>query len=321
MENQPTFYAKGDPTGKTYRKQLEQGSIVTVLEEKFEIASLLGVGAAGVTYEAREEGGSGRRVALKFLQPLPHFLNLNGQLVDEKFIRRFKYEARISEIGPHPNVVSVLRFSPGKLSADSMPRWVIPPLIIMELAGEGTLRKKMSQTFDENECLIWTNTLLKALAHLHRHGVVHRDVKPDNILFHGGVLKLGDHGVARWPSGILADDSSPGTMTGAFVGTHRYAPPQLGVSEPGERFQRDSYRLDMFSAGATIAEIWGFKWNHNLGEHIGSVSFENWVKNTPLLIQRIIRKTVTKSWDRYYSAVCAVEDVCHFSSSLSAKGQ
>ena len=177
---------------------------------RFEIESVLGRGGMGTVYAARDSE-SGRRVALKVL---------SGDLVDdeEKFLR---FEQEVTALGrlEHPNIVRLL----GPLEKHGQK--VFFPMEIVE--GE-TLAVKLRREGPQPvaAALAVATTLLGALDAAHRAGVVHRDVKPSNILVDGNTLKVTDFGLARM------EDITRLTRTGQLMGTLEYMSPEQCEGEP-----------------------------------------------------------------------------------------
>lgn len=196
--------------------------------DKYEIAGVLGKGAMGVVYAARDRR-LGRQVAIKTV--------LTSHLEDEATRReysvRFEREARAIAKLNHPNIVNVYDFGEaGDLAY----------LVMEYLQG-----KELKALFDGGQPLAvaqWAPVmagLLAALAHAHGHGVIHRDIKPSNVmLLDGGGVKLMDFGVAR------LEDAGDETQVGTRIGTLSYmAPEQLeGVAV--------DHRIDLFAAGVIL---------------------------------------------------------------------
>jgi serine/threonine-protein kinase len=195
----------------------------------YEIGSILGHGAFGMVYAARHIA-LGRDVAIKHLWP---------ELIQDNDARtRFAGEARVMAALDHPNVVRVYDY----VEAD------IYALVIERMRG-GTLGDRLvagSISFS-NACKI-ALALLRGLEHAHRNGVLHRDIKPQNLLFDDrGALKIADFGLATviGPSGALA------TTTARQPGTPAYmAPEQLSPS-----LGRVSPATDVWAAGAVLYEM------------------------------------------------------------------
>ena len=191
---------------------------------RYKVTGTLGAGAMGQVYAAVDEV-LGREVAVKTLHgKLP---GLGGQILDE----RFRLEARAIAALTHPGIVQVFDID---LAAD-------PPYLVMErVAGPSLKERFASGPLPESELRALGIQIARALAAAHAARIVHRDVKPANILIAGpGTWKLADFGVAHVPDSSL-------TLTGQFVGSPAYAPPEALL-----RGQADAAG-DVFGLGATL---------------------------------------------------------------------
>jgi tRNA A-37 threonylcarbamoyl transferase component Bud32 len=199
---------------------------------RYRVTGTLGAGAMGEVYSAVDEV-LGREVAVKTLHG--NASGLAARLLDE----RFRLEARAIAALHHPGVVQVFDID---LTAD-------PPYLVMERVTGPSLKEWLGRgPLTEYELRALGIQIGRALAAAHAAGVVHRDVKPANILAAGlDTWKLADFGVAHVPDSSL-------TITGQFVGSPAYAPPealmrgQLGT--PG----------DVYGLGATLYEAAAGRW-------------------------------------------------------------
>ena len=207
------------------------GRTRTVLKEigGFEIVSKIGQGAMGAVFKARQKSLD-RIVALKILPP--------SVAKDKAFTQRFVREARASAKLSHPNVVTGIDVGQDpKLGV-----WYFA----MEFVEGPTCKQLLEErgTLPEDEALKIARDIAGALECAHQNGMVHRDVKPDNILIKdNGTAKLADLGLARQQK----DDASL-TQSGTALGTPFYmAPEQV-------RGQLDSLdtRTDLYALGATL---------------------------------------------------------------------
>ncbi|MGQ9835385.1 MAG: protein kinase domain-containing protein [Thermoanaerobaculaceae bacterium] len=197
---------------------------------RFEIEGVLGRGAMGVVYVARDPV-IGRKVALKTLV-LPE-----GVEEAEEFRVRFLREAQAAGILNHPGIVTV--YDAGVDEATSL------SYIAMELVEGRSLRDLLRQgyPFSYSEVARIGVALAMALDYAHSKGVVHRDIKPANVLLtEQGQVKITDFGVARVATSNL-------TTTGQFIGTPNYMSPEQvkGSSVDG--------RSDLFSLGVVLFEL------------------------------------------------------------------
>jgi len=197
---------------------------------RYRVTKTLGAGAMGEVYEATDDV-LGREVAIKTLR------SANG--VTARFIDdRFRNEARAIAQFSHPGVVQVFDID---LSAE-------PPYLVMEKVSGPSLAQRIEKgALPPAEIAPLGIQIARALAAAHAAGVVHRDVKPSNILGAGAGWKLADFGVAHVPDSSL-------TMTGQFVGSPAYAAPEAlvkGVSAPAG---------DVYGLGATLYEAAAGTW-------------------------------------------------------------
>jgi eukaryotic-like serine/threonine-protein kinase len=195
---------------------------------RFRVTRRLGVGGMGEVLLAHDEL-LGRDVAIKTLN-VPGFEAAAG----EEFRARFLNEARAIAALSHPNVVQVFDLG---FEGET-------PYLVMEVVGGPSLRERLKEgrrlTFSEARAL--GIQLGGALAAAHARGVIHRDVKPANLLeAEPGVWKLADFGVARTPDSTL-------TAAGQFLGSPAYAAPEALV------LGRFSPATDVFGLGATLYE-------------------------------------------------------------------
>ena len=187
-----------------------------VLAGRYRVDAPLGVGGMASVYRARDLRLE-RDVAVKVLLP-----NLAA---DPVLAKRFDREARALAAAAHPNVVSVFDVEPGD------PGTGREPFYVMELCDGGSLADRLSASgrLAPRELASTVAAVAGGLAELHRRGLVHRDVKPHNILFSGGRAKLADFGVAT--SGA-ATDMTALTAVGTTMGTLAYLAPELLAGAP-----------------------------------------------------------------------------------------
>lgn len=204
------------------------------LGDDFEVVRQLGRGSMATVYLARERA-LGRLVALKVLLP--------GRAGDETARRRFEREAKAAASLIHPNVVPVHRF--GRLPDETpylVMRFVKGRTMEERLKAEGQLTADLARQVLEE--------VASALAAAHAHGIVHRDVRPANILWdeEGNCAHLSDFGIAALVS-TGGDETTRLTKTGQMVGDPRYlSPEQLMDSDLTEL-------ADMYSFGVLGYEL------------------------------------------------------------------
>ena len=191
---------------------------------RYRVTGTLGAGAMGEVYAAVDEA-LGREVAVKVLKSPRNALA--ARMLDE----RFRQEARAIAALTHPSVVVVFDIG---LDAD-------PPFLVMERVAGPSLKDRLaSGALPEPEVRALGIQIARAIAAAHERGIVHRDVKPANILAAGDATwKLADFGVAHVPDSSL-------TMTGQFVGSPAYAPPEALLRGQCDR------EGDVFGLGAVL---------------------------------------------------------------------
>ncbi len=197
-----------------------------VLGGRYRVDGRLGKGGMAVVYRA-EDALLGRKVALKIL----HRYYAEASY----FQKRFKQEARAMASMDHENIVKIYDIC----QDDDV------PLIVAEYVGGDDLKKLLSEKpenrLDEPSARKVAVQLLEALCYAHRRGIIHRDVKPSNILMtEEGVVKVADFGIAR----IVEEEDAE--EPGEIVGSARYmSPEQLQGGEA-------TARSDVYSAGILL---------------------------------------------------------------------
>jgi beta-lactam-binding protein with PASTA domain/tRNA A-37 threonylcarbamoyl transferase component Bud32 len=202
-------------------------SIGRVLGKRYRLVSALGTGASAHVFLA-EDVSLQRRVAVKVLQP--------GLAHDESFLKRFRAEARSVASLNHPNILRV--FDWGE-DADG-------PYLVLEYLHGGSLRDVLDRQFrlSHAQAARIGAEAAQGLAYAHARGLVHRDVKPANMLFdEEGRVRIADFGVAR----ALAEAAWT-EPAGAMVGTARYASPEQAEGRPVDG------RADVYSLGLVLYE-------------------------------------------------------------------
>ncbi len=195
----------------------------------YEVLKRLGEGAMGAVYQARDLKLD-RLVALKILPAAR----------SEEDAVRFEREARAISALNHPNIATIFA-----LEQDQGIRF-----LALEYVSGGTLGHRLEERRREGEAtpvrqaVTWCLQIARALAHAHRRGVVHRDIKSENVLLdEDGALKVSDFGLAR--IGV----ESALTEEGSVLGTMAYMAPEQVLGEKVDR------RADIFSFGALAFEI------------------------------------------------------------------
>lgn len=194
---------------------------------RYALEKTLGKGGMA-TVELAEDTQLGRRVAIKRL-----FASLAG---DETFQRRFLREARMAAALSHPNLVAV--YDVGE--RDGL------PYIVMEYVEGETLAELMARDgpVPHNRAVEILTQVCAGLEHAHAGGLVHRDIKPQNLLLRtDGVVKVADFGIARTLQGTQL------TQVGTLLGTAAYLAPEQAAGE------RVTAAADIYSLGAVAYEL------------------------------------------------------------------
>ncbi|HWK26620.1 MAG TPA: PASTA domain-containing protein [Solirubrobacter sp.] len=198
----------------------------TIVDHRYRVLRRLGTGGMSEVWCAEDEV-LGRQVALKLL---------GGRFAeDPEFRERFRREAQAAASLTHPNIVAIFDRS----------EWEGVPYIAMELVDGRTLKELVRDRgpLPPEIAIGLIEQVLRALAYAHRRGIVHRDVKSQNVLLDAeGVAKVADFGIAR------AGDSDM-TQTGTIVGTVQYVSPEQAEGRPVDR------RSDLYSAGVVLYEL------------------------------------------------------------------
>ncbi|MCG3192761.1 MAG: Serine/threonine-protein kinase PknD [Thermoanaerobaculia bacterium] len=196
----------------------------------YEIVSRIGAGGMGEVWRARDSR-LGRTVAIKVLPK--EFAQ------DRDFCRRFEREARIISRLNHPNICTLHDVGEGYL--------------VMEFVeGESLAERLRKGPLPIREALRYGAEIALALDQAHRAGVIHRDLKPGNIMVTNTGAKLLDFGLARSEATPDAEDktvTAPLTETGAIVGTVPYMAPEQLEAKPADA------RTDIFALGAVLYEM------------------------------------------------------------------
>ena len=204
-----------------------------VLGDRYRLVAPVGTGASAHVFVA-EDVRLRRRVAVKILHP--------ALAEDESFLRRFRAEAQAVAALTHPHIMRVYDWGE---DADG-------PYLVLELLSGGSLRDLLDRghLLTPSQCARVGVEAARGLEHAHRRGLVHRDVKPANLLFdEEGRLRVADFGVAR----ALAEAAWT-EPSGAVLGTARYAAPEqaLGSSVDG---RADVYALSLVLVEATTGAV------------------------------------------------------------------
>jgi serine/threonine-protein kinase len=196
---------------------------------KYEIRGVLGRGAMGTVYDGWDPV-IGRRVAIKTVRLLGH---ADPEVAEG--LERFKREAQAAGRLSHPNIVSVYDYGETEETA----------YIVMEFVEGQSLKQRLDagERFPVEETVRIMEQILAGLQSSHASGVIHRDIKPGNVMLaRDGRVKLADFGIARIESSVMTQD-------GAMLGTPAYmSPEQLMVLSIDQR-------SDVYSAGVVLYQL------------------------------------------------------------------
>ena len=197
---------------------------------RYVVERLLGAGGMAQVYLTHDEVLD-RHVALKILR--------EQYAEDEEFVERFRREARSAASLSHPNIVSI--YDQGRSEDGAY-------YIAIEYVPGGTLKERMRRegVFTSHAAVEVALQITDALSEAHEKGVIHRDIKPQNVLLtHKGDVKVTDFGIAR----AAASASSVATATGAVLGTAAYMSPEQARGEPV------GPQSDLYSLGVVLYEM------------------------------------------------------------------
>lgn len=199
-----------------------------LLDNRYEIQEVIGAGGMAVVYKAYCHRLH-RFVAIKILR--------NDLAADSDFKRRFHDEAQAVAMLSHPNIVSVYDVG----SSDNL------EYIVMELIDGITLKQYMQKkggNLSWRESLHYITQIMRALSHAHSRGIIHRDIKPQNIMIlRDGSVRVADFGIARIMS------AAQRTLTQEAIGSVHYISPEQAKGSHIDA------RADIYSAGVVLYEM------------------------------------------------------------------
>ncbi len=203
-----------------------------VISGRYVVQAVVGTGGMAVVYRAFDQKKN-RIVAIKVLRP--------EYETDEEFVRRFSREAEAASKVSHENIVNML-----DVGIDGDMRY-----IVMEYVDGQTLKDMIRQrgTIHPDTAIRMTIRILAAVDHAHRNGIVHRDIKPQNIMVDNqGRVKVADFGIARLKA-AQATSTEEGGNSGSVLGSVHYFSPEQAKGELADE------KSDLYSVGVVMYEM------------------------------------------------------------------
>lgn len=266
------------------------------LDDRYEILEVIGEGGMAVVYKARDNRLD-RLVAVKIMR--------EEMASDEEFRRRFCAESHAVAMLSNPNIVAVYDVS----HSDAM------EYIVMELVEGITLKQYMDKkgALPWREMLHFSKQVARALGHAHERGIIHRDIKPQNImLLRDGTIKVADFGIAALENEIEEND-------GQAIGSIHYIAPEQARGESPDA------RSDLYSLGVVMYEMLTGQRPYT-GDTLGEIAVKHMnaeavpphkiVEDIPAELERITLKAMNaKITERYQSAAELLDDMDAFTQS------
>ncbi len=224
----PTPTDPGVPPRTATTGMVEVAQVKKALVGRYEVERVLGEGGMATVYLAHDQKHN-RKVAVKVMRP-----ELAATLGADRFLREVQVAAQLS----HPHILPM--HDSGE--ANGVLYYVMP-----YVEGE-TLKERVAKEgqMSVNETMRLGREVAEALAYAHTRGIIHRDIKPGNILLQSGHALVADFGIAR----ALGDEGEALTKTGLAVGTPQYMAPEQATGE-----REVDGRADIYALGAVMYEM------------------------------------------------------------------
>lgn len=277
---------------------MQQDDLIGTMLGNYRVLEVIGQGGMARVYKAHQEN-LGRDVAIKVLPP--------WYAADRSFVERFNMEARLVARLSHPNIVTV--HDANELNGHLY--------IVMQLVDGGTLKHRMDKLqherriMDPSEVVSIFSQLADALFYAHEQGIIHRDIKPVNVLMErGGRPILSDFGIAK----VLASTQANLTRPGAGVGTPEYMSPEQcqGGAVDG--------RADIYALGVMLFEAQTGRTPFR-GDNYPALAHSHIYEppplprsinpNIPISIEQIIMKALMKSPAQRFQSAREMKDALH----------
>ena len=270
------------------------------LDGRYEIKEIIGVGGMAVVYKAYDNIDD-RIVAIKILK--------QELLENEEFRRRFKNESKAIAVLSHPNIVKVYDVSFG----DRL------QYIVMEYIEGITLKEYIEQQgyINWKDAVHFLTQILRALQHAHDKGIIHRDIKPQNImLLSNGTIKVTDFGIARFSRGDTK------TLTESAIGSVHYISPEQAGEVTDDK-------ADIYSVGVVLYEMLTgqLPFQSDSAVSVAIMQLQQEAKRPreinpeiPIGLEQITMRAMQKNTrDRYHSAAEMLMDIDQFKKNPSIK--
>lgn len=271
------------------------------LDARYEVNELIGVGGMSLVYKAYDVIEA-KNVAIKILKD-EYFGN-------SEFMKRFKNESRAVAVLSHPNIVKVLNVSFGTNFQ----------YIVMEYISGITLKEYISKKIkiDWKESVQIIKQVLKALAHAHSRGIIHRDIKPQNIMItEDNIVKVTDFGIARF------FNNETQTMTDKTIGSVHYISPEQAKG------LKTDIKSDIYSVGIVLYELLTNRLPFEADNAVSVAIMQMQVvpqsprllnPSIPPALEEITLKAMQKKPEnRYFKAENMLEDIEKFTKNIDVK--